>query len=72
MASSLTIQVITPFALRIAYSLPIWVVITQIDKLILSGVLPLTEFGYFSIVALIAGLIILLFTAFSPLRLECS
>ncbi len=46
---------VAPFALGIAYTAGIWIVITQTDKLILSGVLSLAEFGYFSLVALVAG-----------------
>jgi O-antigen/teichoic acid export membrane protein len=46
---------ITNFALSIAYTAGIWVVITQTDKLILSTVLPLNEFGYFSLVSLFAS-----------------
>jgi O-antigen/teichoic acid export membrane protein len=46
---------VAPFALGIAYTAGIWVLITQTDKLILSGVLTLAEFGYFSLVALVAS-----------------
>lgn len=46
---------IVPFALSIAYTAGIWILITQTDKLVLSGVLTLKEFGYFSLVALVAG-----------------
>jgi len=48
-------RAIAPFAAGIAYTSAIWILVTQVDKLILSGVLPLDEFGYFSIVSLIAG-----------------
>lgn len=44
-----------PFAAGIAYTAGIWVLITQIDKMILSGILPLEEFGYYSLVALVAA-----------------
>lgn len=49
------VKSVAPFALSIAYTAGIWVLITQTDKLILSGVLSLAEFGYFSLVALVAG-----------------
>jgi O-antigen/teichoic acid export membrane protein len=49
------VKSVAPFALSIAYTAGIWVLITQIDKLILSGVLTLAEFGYFSLVALVAS-----------------
>ena len=50
-----TIKNVAPFALGITYTAGIWILITQTDKLILSGVLSLAEFGYFSLVALVAG-----------------
>lgn len=51
------VKSVAPFAIGIAYTAGIWVLITQTDKLILSGVLSLAEFGYFSLVALVAGAI---------------
>lgn len=51
---------IAPFALGIAYTGGIWVITTQLDKLLLSKVLSLAEYGYFSLIATIsAGLSIL-------------
>lgn len=49
------VKSIAPYALSIAYTAGVWVLITQTDKLILSGVLTLAEFGYFSLIALVAG-----------------
>lgn len=49
------VKSVAPFALGIAYTAGIWVLVTQTDKLVLSGVLSLSEFGYFSLVALVAG-----------------
>lgn len=46
---------ILPFASGVAYSGFIWVMLTQLDKLVLSNVLPLREYGYYALVALIAG-----------------
>jgi len=43
------------FALSIAIASSVWVTVTQADKLILSGMLPLTEYGQFSLATLIAG-----------------
>jgi len=54
------VKSVAPFALSVAYTAGIWILVTQTDKLILSGILSLTEFGYFSLVALIAGGIIAL------------
>lgn len=51
----LQVKKIMPFSLGIAYTALLWVLVTQLDKLILSKVLPLAEFGYFSLVAIIAG-----------------
>lgn len=44
-----------PFALGIAYTAGIWVLTTQTDKLILSGLLTLSEFGYYSLAAIVSG-----------------
>lgn len=44
-----------PFTLGIAYTSMLWVLITQSDKLILSHVLTLDEYGYFALVVLIAN-----------------
>ncbi|EAT13138.1 polysaccharide biosynthesis domain protein [Oceanobacter sp. RED65] len=51
---------VAPFAVGIAYTAGTWVLITQTDKLILSGVLSLAEFGYFSMISLVAGGIVML------------
>ncbi|MEC9209207.1 MAG: oligosaccharide flippase family protein [Bacteroidota bacterium] len=49
------IKPILPFAMGIAYTAGIWVLLTQLDKLLLSGILPLDEYGYFAIVAMAAN-----------------
>lgn len=46
---------VAPFALSIGYTGAIWVLLTQLDKLILSKVLPLSDYGYFTLVATIAS-----------------
>ena len=51
----LAVKSVAPYALSVAYTAGIWLLITQTDKLILSGILSLSEFGYFSLVALVAG-----------------
>lgn len=43
------------FSLSIAVTSSVWVLVTQTDKLLLSGILPLSEFGYFSTAVLVAG-----------------
>ena len=44
-----------PFAIGIAYTSGIWVFTTQLDKLMLSKLFTLSEFGYFSLVATVAS-----------------
>ncbi len=53
-----TLKPALPFAGGIAYTSGIWVLLTQLDKLILSNVLPLSEYGYFALVAIVAAGII--------------
>ena len=43
------------FSLTIAFTSTVWVLVTQTDKLILSKVLPLAEYGYFTLAVLVAG-----------------
>lgn len=43
------------FSLSIAFTSSVWVLVTQTDKLVLSRVLPLDEYGYFSLAVLVAG-----------------
>lgn len=49
------VKSVMPYAMGIAYTSAIWTLTTQTDKLIFSKVLPLAEFGYFTLVALVAG-----------------
>tara|TARA_B100000768_G_scaffold166093_1_gene169157 strand:- start:4245 stop:5756 length:1512 start_codon:yes stop_codon:yes gene_type:complete len=44
---------IAPFSLSIAYTSALWVALTQVDKLLLSNVLTLVEYGYFALVVVI-------------------
>lgn len=43
------------FALTIAFTSSVWVLLTQVDKFVLSGILPLSEYGYFTLAVLVAG-----------------
>jgi O-antigen/teichoic acid export membrane protein len=52
------IRPVLPFALGISYTSALWVFMTQSDKLILSHVLSLTEYGYLAIVALVASAVL--------------
>jgi O-antigen/teichoic acid export membrane protein len=43
------------FSLTIAFTSSVWVLLTQSDKLVLSGILPLADYGYFTLAVLVAG-----------------
>lgn len=43
------------FSLAVAFTSSVWVFVTQTDKLILSGLLPLPQYGYFTVAVLVAG-----------------
>lgn len=43
------------FSLSVAFTSSVWILITQTDKLVLSKLLPLHEYGYFTIAVLAAG-----------------
>jgi O-antigen/teichoic acid export membrane protein len=49
------VKPVLKFALTIAFTSSIWVLVTQTDKLILSGILPLSEYGYFTLAVLVAS-----------------
>ena len=53
-----SIAPIFSFSAGIAYSGMVWIFITQLDKLLLSGVLSLKEYGYFSLLGMIANALI--------------
>lgn len=42
------------FSLTIAFTSSVWVIVTQTDKLVLSKILPLAEYGYFTLAVLVA------------------
>lgn len=43
------------FSLTIAFTSSVWVLVTQTDKLLLSKILPLADYGYFSVAVLVAS-----------------
>lgn len=43
------------FSLTIAFTSAVWIFVTQVDKLILSGVLPLAEYGFFMLAVMVAS-----------------
>lgn len=49
------IKPVLKFSLTIAFTSAVWVLVTQTDKLVLSGILPLAEYGYFTLAVLVAG-----------------
>lgn len=51
---------VLPFAGSLAFTTSVWLLIMNLDKLLLSHFLPLKEYGYFSIAVAVAGGIILL------------
>jgi O-antigen/teichoic acid export membrane protein len=50
-----SIQPLLRFSLTIAFTSSVWVLVTQTDKLVISGILPLAEYGYFTLGVLVAG-----------------
>lgn len=54
------IKPILKFALTVAFTSSIWVLVTQTDKLILSGILSLAEYGHFTLAVLVASGIMIL------------
>jgi len=54
------VKSVMSYAMGIAYTSAIWTLTTQTDKLIFSKVLPLAEFGYFTLVAMLAGGVVLI------------
>ncbi len=48
------------FSLAIAFASSIWIVSTQTDKLILSKLLPLAEYGYFTLAVLVGSAVLLI------------
>lgn len=48
------------FSLTIAFTSSVWVLVTQTDKLVLSRVLPLADYGYFTLAVLVASGIMIL------------
>ncbi|MBQ1784368.1 MAG: oligosaccharide flippase family protein [Gammaproteobacteria bacterium] len=43
------------FSLTIAFTSSVWVFVTQSDKLVLSGILPLSEYGLFTLAVMVSG-----------------
>lgn len=54
-SSAVNFKSFIPYALSIAYTSLLWVLITQLDKVILSNLLSLSDFAYFSLVIILAA-----------------
>lgn len=54
------VKPVLKFALTIAFTSSVWVLVTQTDKLILSGILPLAEYGFFTLAVLVASGVMIL------------
>jgi O-antigen/teichoic acid export membrane protein len=54
------VKPILPFAASMSLTAVLWIVLTQLDKVLLSEQLPLDQYGYFSLVALITTGILML------------
>ncbi len=54
------VKPVLKFSLTIAFTSSVWVLVTQTDKLILSGILPLAEYGFFTLAVLVASGIMIL------------
>jgi O-antigen/teichoic acid export membrane protein len=54
------IRPVLKFSLTIAFTASVWIMVTQTDKLVLSSILPLAEYGYFTLAVLVASGIMVL------------
>lgn len=49
------VKVLLKFSMTIAFTSSVWVFVTQTDKLILSSILPLADYGHFTLAVLVAS-----------------
>lgn len=56
----LSIKPVLKFSLTIAFTSAVWVLVTQLDKLVLSKLLPLADYGYFTLAVLAASGVLLI------------
>lgn len=52
------IKPLWPFTLSIGFTSLVWILVTQLDKFILSGILNLSDYGYFNLAVMVASAII--------------
>lgn len=55
-----SVKPVLKFALTIAITSSIWVLVTQTDKFVLSGILTLGEYGYYTLAVLVANAIMII------------
>jgi len=60
-----SIKTIAPFALSFAYVSGVWIIYTQLDKLLLSHYIELDKYGYFALVTAVSNAIIQISTPLS-------
>ncbi len=60
MPSFKELQRLAPFAFGIAFTSSFWILVSQIDKFLLSNILTLKDYGYFSLVVVISSGIMML------------
>lgn len=53
--SKSALVLIAPFALRIGLSTGVWLFVSQFDRLILSTILPIGEYGYFTLIMVVVS-----------------
>lgn len=49
------IKPLLPFALSLGYTTAVWIFLSQLDKLVLSNILTLSNYGYFTVVAILSS-----------------
>lgn len=49
------VKPVLQFSLTIAFTSSVWILVTQTDKLVLSKILPLADYGYFTLAVLVAS-----------------
>lgn len=55
-----SLRPVLTFSLSIAFTSSVWVLVTQADKLVLSTILPLGDYGYFTVAVLVASGIVII------------
>ena len=55
-----SLRSVAGFSMTIAFTTAVWAVVTQTDKLVLSNILPLAEYAYFTLAVLVASSVLML------------